>query len=97
MLNAKKTEVMTYNMPQDHPLLITTVGSVLKEVSDFKYLDAWVGSTEKDLNVRKGKHSLESTQWHDQCVEIQPPSTHQDHFLLCHSGVRSPIPGVGNL
>ena len=26
---------------------------MLKEVSDFKYLDAWVGSIEKDLNVRK--------------------------------------------
>ena len=53
MLNAKKTEVMTYNIPQDHPRLITTEGTVLKEVNDFKYLGAWVGSTEKDLNVRK--------------------------------------------
>ena len=52
-LNAKKTEVMTYNIPQGHLPLTTIEGTVLKEVNDFKYLGAWVGSTEKDLKVRK--------------------------------------------
>ena len=51
-LNAKKTEVITYNLP-DHSPLTTTEGAVLKEVKDFKYLGAWVDSTEKDLKVRK--------------------------------------------
>ena len=52
-LNAKKTEVMTYNIPKEHLPLTTTEGTVLKEVSDFKYLGAWVGSTEQDVKVRK--------------------------------------------
>ena len=52
-LNAKKTEVIAYNIPQEHLPLTTTEGTALKEVTDFKYLGAWVGSTEKDLKVRK--------------------------------------------
>ena len=51
-LNAKKTEVITYNLPE-HPPLTTTGGTVLKEVNDFKYLGSWVNSTEQDLKVRK--------------------------------------------
>ena len=52
-LNAKKTEVITYNIPPEHPPLTTTEGTVLKEVKDFKYLGSWVNSTEQDLKVRK--------------------------------------------
>ena len=52
-LNAKKTEVMTYNIPQEHLPLTSTEGAALKEVTDFKYLGAWVGATEKDVKVRK--------------------------------------------
>ncbi|KAJ4943497.1 hypothetical protein JOQ06_005997 [Pogonophryne albipinna] len=48
-LNAKKTEVITYNILPEHPPLITTEGTVLKEVKDFKYLGSWVNSTEQDL------------------------------------------------
>lgn len=52
-LNAKKTEVITYNILPDHSALTTTGGTVLKEVNDFKYLGAWMNSTEQDLQVRK--------------------------------------------
>ncbi|KAJ4945017.1 hypothetical protein JOQ06_013556 [Pogonophryne albipinna] len=50
-LNAKKTEVITYNILPEHPPLTTTEGTVLKEVKDFKYLGLWVNSTEQDLKV----------------------------------------------
>ena len=52
-LNAKKTEVLTYNVPPEHQPLITAGSTVLKEVEDFKYLGSWVNSTEQDLKVRK--------------------------------------------
>ncbi|KAJ8381294.1 hypothetical protein SKAU_G00020720 [Synaphobranchus kaupii] len=52
-LNAKKTEVITYNIPSEHPPLITTGGVALNEVKNFKYLGSWVNSTEQDLKVRK--------------------------------------------
>ena len=51
-LNAKKTEVMTYNIPEHDPLR-TVTGDVLKEVADFKYLGSWVESTEADIKIRK--------------------------------------------
>lgn len=51
-MNAKKTEVMTYNQPPDHPLLVTNSGAVLEEVPDFKYLGSWVNASE-DIKVRK--------------------------------------------
>ena len=51
-LNAKKTEVMTYNIPEHAPLR-TVSGDVLKEVVDFKYLGSWVESTEGDIKIRK--------------------------------------------
>jgi hypothetical protein len=51
-LNAKKTEVMTYNIPE-HNSLRTIAGEMLKEVDDFKYLGSWVESTEADIKVRK--------------------------------------------
>ena len=52
-LNAKKTEVITYNILPDHSPLITTGGIALKAVNDFKYLGSWVNSSEQDLKVRK--------------------------------------------
>ena len=52
-LNAKKTEVITYNIQTDHTSLTTSGGEALKEVNDFKYLGSWVNSTEQDLKVRK--------------------------------------------
>ena len=52
-LNAKKTEVITYNIQTDHTPLTTSGGDALKEVNDFKYLGSWVNSTEQDLKVRK--------------------------------------------
>ena len=52
-LNAKKTEVLTYNIPPEPQHLTTSEGTDLKEVKDFKYLGSWVNSTEQDLKVRK--------------------------------------------
>jgi hypothetical protein len=51
-LNAKKTEVMTYNIEDQCPIK-TTSGAVLKRVADFKYLGSWVESTEQDVKIRK--------------------------------------------
>ena len=51
-LNARKTEVITYNI-KDHLHLKTTSGAELRSVEDFKYLGSWVESTEKDLKIRK--------------------------------------------
>jgi hypothetical protein len=50
-LNAKKTEVMAFNI--DKVKLKTLDGSLLTQTSDFKYLGSYIGSTEKDINVRK--------------------------------------------
>ena len=51
-LNAKKTEVMTYNISGHNPLR-TCSGNTLKEVDDFKYLGSWMDSTEADIKRRK--------------------------------------------
>ena len=51
-MNAKKTQFMTFNQP--HEVQIKTQdGSYLKEVQDFKYLGAWMRSTETDIKIRK--------------------------------------------
>ena len=50
-LNAKKTEVMTFNIDQVE--LKTLDGSTLAVTEDFKYLGSYIGSTEKDITVRK--------------------------------------------
>ena len=52
-LNAKKTEVITFGQPPNHPPLVTIGGSPLKEVEDFKYLGSWVNTSEKDIKIRK--------------------------------------------
>ncbi|XP_061915590.1 protocadherin-15-like [Entelurus aequoreus] len=52
-LNAKKTEVITYNLHMDHPPITTSDGNALREVNDFKYSGSWINSTEQDLKVRK--------------------------------------------
>jgi len=51
-LNAKKTEVMTYNIP-GHNSLRTSRGNILKEVDNFKYLGSWMDSSEADVKRRK--------------------------------------------
>ncbi|KAJ4939860.1 hypothetical protein JOQ06_029296 [Pogonophryne albipinna] len=55
-LNAKKTEVITYNILPEHPPLTTTEGTVLKEVKDFKYLGSGVNTTEQDLKDFDRRH-----------------------------------------
>lgn len=51
-MNAKKTEVMTYNIP-GHNSLRTSRGNILKEVNNFKYLGSWMDSSEADVKKRK--------------------------------------------
>ena len=51
-LNSRKTEFMTYNVPE-HDSLRTRSGNALKEVEDFKYLGSWVNSTETDVKIRR--------------------------------------------
>ena len=51
-LNAKKTELMAYK--HDTPINITTrCGDSIKVVENFKYLGAWMKSSEKDFKVQK--------------------------------------------
>ena len=51
-MNAKKTQFMAYNQPSC--VSIKTVdGNSLEEVHDFKYLGAWVQSSDQDIKVRK--------------------------------------------
>ena len=51
-MNAKKTQFMAFNQPHDVQIK-TQDGSNLKEVKDFKYLGAWMQSTEADIRTRK--------------------------------------------
>ena len=52
-MNANKTKAITYNEP---PSTIKTLdGSDLEIVTDFKYLGAWIASSESDLNIRKAQ------------------------------------------
>ena len=51
-INAKKTNVIKYNIHHEAPLQ-TSEGKTLSEVNDFKYLGAWVDSTGKDIKIRK--------------------------------------------
>ena len=46
-LNTRKTEVIEYNLQQS-PFIKT-----IKEVSNYKYLGAWIASSEKDFGIRK--------------------------------------------
>ena len=50
-LNVKKTEVMVFNIDQVE--VKTLDRSVLALTEDFKYLGSYIGSTEKDIKVRK--------------------------------------------
>ena len=51
-INAGKTELMAFN--QKEPITIKSrSGDAIKVVQNFKYLGAWMASSEKDLNVRK--------------------------------------------
>jgi hypothetical protein len=64
-LKAKKTEVMAFSI--DLVELKTLDGSALTLTSDFKYLGSYIGSTEKNINVRKALawpafHSLKSVE-----------------------------------
>ena len=52
-MNAKKTKAMLY---KEAPTSIKTLdGSDLEIVQDFKYLGAWIASSEQDFNVRKAQ------------------------------------------
>ena len=51
-INAKKTEFMCYNQTGT---IISLDGKPIKQVVDFTYLGSNIQSTEKDINIRKGK------------------------------------------
>ena len=51
-LNAGKTKVLAYNTTD--AIVHTRDGTLLKTMSDFKYLGAYVDSSEKDLRTRRG-------------------------------------------
>jgi len=50
-LNAKKTEIMAYNVA--HAKIKTLDGAVLNLTEDFKYLGSHIGSSGKDIQIRK--------------------------------------------
>ncbi|XP_038077269.1 uncharacterized protein LOC119745118 [Patiria miniata] len=50
-LNTKKTECSIYNTPEHIPLK-TLKGRELNEVPGFKYLGAWINSSDQDINSR---------------------------------------------
>ena len=52
-LNAKKTEYMSFNVPLPHLPVKTINDKILKGVNYFKYLGAWVKSSEQDIKIRK--------------------------------------------
>ena len=52
-VNCKKTQYMRYN--QSDGDLVTLEGNKLKQVYDFKYLGAWIQSSERDMNIRIGQ------------------------------------------
>ena len=50
--NAKKTEIQAFN--HEIPIDVKSRdGTRIKVVNNFKYLEAWMESTEKYINVRK--------------------------------------------
>jgi hypothetical protein len=53
-INAKKTKCMVYNH-QDKIDVRTKDGTSLEVVEDFKYLGAWMQSSEKDIKTRKAQ------------------------------------------
>ena len=66
-LNAKKTEVMTFNI-NEKAKITTTNGTILAVKEDFKYLGSYISSTEKDIRVQKAHawralHDLKNI-WH---------------------------------
>ena len=80
-LNAKKTEVITYNIHTDHPPITTSDGNALREVNDFKYLGSWMNSTEQDPKVRKGPERYVKS------VVLESPPTHKAEPIPRHCGV----------
>ena len=52
-INTAKTKFIALNIPDDVKLDLD--GKLLERVDDFQYLGSYVASTEKDLELRKGK------------------------------------------
>ena len=51
-LNAKKTEVMKFNLP-DSVGIHASNGSLIKETGNFRYLGGWLENSKKDFETRK--------------------------------------------
>ena len=83
-LNAKKTEVITYNILPDHPPLLLWKKSMTS--------NTWAhGSTRQSKTLEWGRrlHGRLWTAW--LCVELQPLPTYQAQLLLCNCRVCSPF------
>ena len=52
-LNAKKMEYMTINIQLPHLPLKTNNLTLLREVDNLRYLEAWVQSSEQDVKIRR--------------------------------------------
>ena len=50
-VNVGKTKFTSFN--HENTIIKTNNGTDLEEVDDFKYLGAWMASTEKDIKFRK--------------------------------------------
>ena len=53
VINSKTTEVMNFNQDEDNKTIKTINGDNIKTVDNFKYLGAWMKSTEDDIKYRK--------------------------------------------
>ena len=53
-MNKGKTKCIAYNNNQQFDIN-TIYGTDLKRVEDFKYIGAWVDSSEKDVKMRKAQ------------------------------------------
>ena len=69
-MNAKKTKFMAFNQ-QTVTKIQTQEPSLLEEVQDFKYLGAWVRSTEQDVKTITS-NGMEGLQQPKQNLEVQP-------------------------
>ena len=53
-MNSSKTKFMSYN--SNHTSIKTNDGTALEEVKNFKYLGAWMESTDRTSHTTKQQH-----------------------------------------
>ena len=70
---------MLYNQPESD--LLTLEGNELVQVDNFKYLGAWIQSSEKDMSIRIGQSW--SPLKNGESLEIEPTKSSKNRFLSC--------------